>query len=396
MNLRDGGAYGVGSKSYSPLEVKGISGEQVYGMAEARVRHLLAFQMHGRYGLDDVASILVAASSRRVSINQACKDMTSPDESTIRHHLSKLSMDRLQDRVGHALIDRELSILPERPLKVAMDITSIPYHGRDDGRWVRRGRAKHGTTWFFCYATAYVILYGRRITLALRPISREERHVDVVEALLDMVEARGVRIACLFLDKGFYNIEVINHLEERRMPFVMPVVCRGRSGGVRRLLEAGKSYTTTYTLRRFRDGVWRQASFRLLVVRKHLHRDGSRCYGYATNTGIELRRVYREYRRRFGIESSYRLMNQSRARTSTRDAVRRLLLVAVSLLLANLWTYLKWTHMSQARRGRHGRTVREELLPYATLLLMLLNTAQSAYGTVKAVPSNDKFLRQRR
>jgi hypothetical protein len=70
--------------------------------------------------------------------------------------------------------------------------------------------------------------------------------------------------------------------------------------------------------------------------------------------------------------------------------------VAVSLLLINLWTYLKWTRMSQAVRGRHGRTVREELLPYATLLLMLPNMAQETYGTVKTAPSDDRLLRRKR
>jgi putative transposase len=292
MNPRVGGAYRVGSRSYGLPGVKGVSDEQVYGMAEARVKRLLAFQMYGRYGLDDIASVLVAASSRRVSINQACKDMAqAPDESTVRHHLSKLSMDLLQDRVNHVLVDGDLSILPEKPLKVALDLTPIPYHGIDEGWWVRRGRAKHGTTRFFCYATAYVMLHGRRLTLALKPVSGRERAVEVVGALLRLVEDMGIRIACLFLDRGFYSIDVIDHLKGRRTPFVMPVVRRGRSGGVRRFLKTGKSYTTSYTLRRFRDGAWRQASFKLLVVRKRLRGGGSRCYGYATNTSIGLRRV---------------------------------------------------------------------------------------------------------
>ncbi len=100
-------------------------------MVEDRVKGLLAFQMHGGYGLGDMAGVLVAASSRRVSINQACKDMAqAPDESTIRHHLSKLSMDQLRSRVNHAILEG-LSILPERSLKAAMDITPIPYHGTE-------------------------------------------------------------------------------------------------------------------------------------------------------------------------------------------------------------------------------------------------------------------------
>jgi hypothetical protein len=72
------------------------------------------------------------------------------------------------------------------------------------------------------------------------------------------------------------------------------------------------------------------------------------------------------------------------------------LLVAVSLLPTNLWTHLKWMHTSHARRGRHHRTVEEELLSYATLLLMLLNATQDNYDTIKAIPPNNRSQRQMR
>ena len=50
--------------------------------------------------------------------------------------------------------------------------------------------------------------------------------------------------------------------------------------------------------------------------------------------------VRETYRRRFGIETSYRQLNQSRSRTSSRDPLYRFLLVGVSLFLRNLWQWL--------------------------------------------------------
>ena len=43
------------------------------------------------------------------------------------------------------------------------------------------------------------------------------------------------------------------------------------------------------------------------------------------------------YRKRFGVESSYRQLGQVRPRTSTTDGVVRLLWVAVGLVLRNAW-----------------------------------------------------------
>jgi len=43
------------------------------------------------------------------------------------------------------------------------------------------------------------------------------------------------------------------------------------------------------------------------------------------------------YRQRFGIESSYRQMNQVRARTTSRNPVIRLLLVGLAFVMFNLY-----------------------------------------------------------
>jgi putative transposase len=43
------------------------------------------------------------------------------------------------------------------------------------------------------------------------------------------------------------------------------------------------------------------------------------------------------YRRRFGIETNYRQMNQVRARTTSRNPVIRLLLVGLAFVIFNLY-----------------------------------------------------------
>jgi len=64
--------------------------------------------------------------------------------------------------------------------------------------------------------------------------------------------------------------------------------------------------------------------------------------------------IAEKYRHRFGIESSYRLMNQARARTSSSDTAFRLLLVGIAFMLVNLWIYLNWfAVMVSRRRGTH-------------------------------------------
>jgi putative transposase len=54
-------------------------------------------------------------------------------------------------------------------------------------------------------------------------------------------------------------------------------------------------------------------------------------------------RIAEQYRKRFGIEASYRILNQARAKTTSRNLDLRLLLVAIAFILSNLWVYLKGT-----------------------------------------------------
>jgi len=52
----------------------------------------------------------------------------------------------------------------------------------------------------------------------------------------------GFKIKGLYLDREFFTVEVINYLQERNTPFIIPCVLRGRSGGIRNLFVGRKSY----------------------------------------------------------------------------------------------------------------------------------------------------------
>jgi hypothetical protein len=78
-------------------------------------------------------------------------------------------------------------------------------------------------------------------------------------------------------------------------------------------------------------------------------------------------------------------MNESRARTSSRDPRRRLLFVAVSFILINTWVYVKWESVSVPVGGRYGRRVIDELLPYMTVLMMVGTAINRIYGVVTRI-----------
>ncbi len=103
-----------------------------------------------------------------------------------------------------------------------------------------------------------------------------------------------------------------------------------------------------------------------------------------------LRNIRKQYRRRFGIESSYRLLEQVRIRTSSNNPGVRFLYMAVALLLVNIWIALHWVYLRV--RGSGPRRVASHYFRLAGLRSFLLHAVEAIYGVVTVLepPSNVK------
>ncbi len=91
------------------------------------------------------------------------------------------------------------------------------------------------------------------------------------------------------------------------------------------------------------------------------------------------RRIREAYRKRFGIETSYRQMNEARIRTCTRDPRQRLLFVAIALVLRNVWV---WLHFQLARnKSQDEPLLFPQLLRFKAMLQWITQVIQWQFGT---------------
>ena len=63
------------------------------------------------------------------------------------------------------------------------------------------------------------------------------------------------------------------------------------------------------------------------------------------------RRIHETYRSQFAIESSYRMRNKVKPRTSTRNPIIRYLFAMISFILRILWMAVLWTRFSPVKPG---------------------------------------------
>jgi len=374
---------------------------QVYRCALDFCQPHLDFQGKGKVTATILLTVLFAAAARVSSISETCRRLAGvPSEQTYANALyaNLFCLEALKRKVNAAFrahLPRALRRRRRRPLRVAIDLTLLPYYGQHPlgHPLIYRSKAKAGTRSFFAYATAYAMLHGQRFTLAVTPVTRSEHLKDVLQELLALVSQAGLRPDLLLLDRGFYSVEIIRYLQQARRPFLMPVVCHGRkadhpqgpSGSILFKLRKASGWFT-HTLQNAKK---EKATVSICVKRTRLRdRHGRKkwdtwVYAYWGITPKRVDWVKQTYRKRFGIETSYRQMNQCRIRTTTKRFNVRFLYVAIGLLLRNLWVWLHHVVLSSPRRG--CRRYNWERLRVKRMLLWLEQVAAELYGLVLTI-----------
>lgn len=350
----------------------------------------IPLEMEGGYTPEALFELLLRAASRSDSIEHTCHCLQNvPTGNAIRYHLDKLTdMGQLEQQINAALQSRLPSKIRQGKHRLAIDLHLIPYYGSANEAelpYLYRSQAKAGTTSFFAYATVYLVRRNKRVTLAIHAVHRQETLVATVTYLLAMLTPLRVRVKRLYLDRGFYNVPVIRWLKSLNLPFLMPAIIRGKSGGTRQLLVGRKSYGTRYTLTSPKHG---SVSCQMRVVctyQKGLKgKHGIQYSLYVVHrVKVALHQLHQHYKDRFGIETSYRLKNQCRIRTTSKNPVTRLLFVALAFILVNLWVYLLWCFVSRSKRG--GRVVYQDRFSLKTMMEFLCHAVERHFPPITAV-----------
>ena len=372
-----------------------ITRRTVHVYAEHVCQRHIRLQAHGRQCKASILwALLFWAAARLSSLAAACRALRdAPSNTAARDALLATLPDiaELQRRLNRALQGDLPRALGRRRQPLAIDLKLVPYHGQPlhDPAEVYRSQARGGTSHFHAYATAYVTRKGQRFSVAVVRVTKGQPLPEVIRALLRQAATAGVRPRYLLLDRGFCSVAVIRYLQRARYPFLMPLVLRGRQADHPKGPSASRVFATwkksgwgRYTLT---SSTKERATVCVCVKcrnrRGERGRHGREALVYAYGGGLvpgSYQWVKDTYRQRFGIETSYRQLEQARIRTSTRDPLLRLLYVGVALILRNVWAWLHWEILCHPHRG--GRRIDLGQLTFRGMLLWLQHYAEEWLG----------------
>jgi len=212
-----------------------------------------------------------------------------------------------------------------KDVALAFDWHDEPYYGKPMIGMVGT-KPKRGACYAFSFLTASILTAGRRLVLCIVPLSSREGLSELVLGLTARIQKWMKGLGYVVFDNGFQSSELILELQKRRISFILPLRDTAKLKRRRRWMRYATRFNYTT------QGV-------TVDVVEAQDAEG-RVYFLATNMAASPKRILRLYKRRWGIETSYRKIREFLPKTTSRSWVVRIFNFIFACLLYNTWVVL--------------------------------------------------------
>ena len=311
----------------------------VYPKIEIPIHH------NAKYSTKDLLDVLTHvavingfANSGSVIFEDMYPDIETPSSDTMFHHFSKFSSIGEIMEMSDSVLDlilrflkKEYNVLKSRKVDIAFDVHDVPFYGKG-GVNVCYGKEKKGTIKFFKFLTCSIVVAGKRFIMDIQPISQLSRLDNLLDKSLSKIKSK-VRIEKAYLDRGFNSIKIINVLKKHKISFLMP---QTKSFTVKAWFDKAEG-ARAYIVKDFQIGKGDYFTKVNLIL---VNDEGGTKRAFICNFPVGepiAYRLYLLYAKRWGIETSYRVLNDFKPRTTSKNYLIRLFYFVFSCFLYNLW-----------------------------------------------------------
>ena len=226
-----------------------------------------------------------------------------------------------------------------------------------------------------------------KFILGVLPVPFGWNQADYVEKLIRLARKYIVIEACLF-DRGFDSYELIARLKKLKVGYeILWKKDKKRETWLTKELKKLKPREMKEFIKE--DGYFHKnktkyyVRTKFVIIKQYSYKDDKQPYDwvFATNRKLKSQMWYiRSYKCRWGIETSYRVTDEVRMKTTTLDEVKRYFLFAFGCLLYNLW--------------KSANLFLKAKVSFATFVFVLFETIKKELRTEEKPPDSTIKLRE--
>lgn len=312
-----------------------------------------------KYSFQDTLNVILhAATSTANSIESASNDLKrkNPD-------IKILSADSIHDYINSNSIDyimssfrqinaeiTEMSRLKGTTQDIAIDFHDIPYYGEKNTSGIRGIKPKNGTSWGYSFCSLDII-GETKLTLDVIEIKGLAKNYAVfIESLLQRINSMVVSVKTLFMDAEFFNFSTISTLHSLNIQYVIAASSNKKIN--RMLNEHKKKFGSASVILDYqfeRGG----PVFNIVAIlnpkydpKAKKEKGNSEYFLFATNMAVNsssefIKIIPEEYKKRWNIETGYKIKNIFKIRTCSKSPIVRTLFFLIQCLLFNVLNLLK-------------------------------------------------------
>ena len=311
------------------------------------------------YSFQDTLNVLLrAATSTTNSIESASNDLriktpykNVPSADSIHGYINSNSIDYMMSSFRQ--INTE--IIKHTNLKgtyqdAAIDFHDIPYYGDKNTPGIRGIKPKNGTSWGYSFCSLDII-GDIKLTLDVIDINGLAKNYSILmESMMQRLKAMEINLRTLFMDREFFNNPTISTLQRLNKNYVIAAKSNKKINAI--LLEHKKKFGQTSTFFEYQFEKGGQKFIIVAVLNPKYDPNSKQDKGnneyhlFATNLPINnasdfIKKIPEEYRKRWNIETGYRVKNAFKIRTCSKSPIARSLFFLIQCLLYNIESLLK-------------------------------------------------------
>lgn len=294
------------------------------------------------YQLNDFVHILMDAVEHTDFTNNTCVRIGGPTGETVFSRLKKADLEKIKTvffRILRSIYPLLKRLLRNRQIALAFDITDEPFYGKVEGFWIHPEQPVRGSTGCFKFLTISVVNRDNKLILGSLPVSRGADMVGLIMELLQQAKMLANPEILLF-DRGFDNLELLARLQEANVRYQILWRKQAWATKILKKMKRGEIKEVTKIRKYSKNKSTFKVKVRYVFIKKYRRFANGKAYNwvFATNTRQKRQHFYVDkYRKRWGIETVFRVLDNIQIKTTTKNEVIRYFINMFCCLVYNLW-----------------------------------------------------------